>query len=240
MTIAKKLEFCSIFSYCPRDDSKEGLLAKRLVNRIKGDKIMKVRKIIFESSEKEIKEIIREIPASQYVAESVRKFVDKGYFTSYFKDADVILVPIPRSTPIKKGQLWPSYQIAMAMEKEKLGIVKTALLRIKPVQKSSLAPPSRRPKPKDHYESMRVNKLDLDLNDCDVLLVDDVVTRGHTFMGAYWRLIEAFPKVNVKSFAAVQTISNKSEFKKYIYPVEGIIYYRKDEGDCIRRTKRTY
>ena len=95
-------------------------------------------------------------------------------------------------------------------------------MRTKPLPKSSLLPSNQRPKPKDHYESMGVNKVaKLDLQ--RLLLIDDIVTRGHTLMGAAWRVKREFLNVEVKAFAAMRTISNKSKFKKYYDPVRGCI-----------------
>jgi phosphoribosylpyrophosphate synthetase len=81
---------------------------------------------------------------------------------------------------------------------------------------------------------MGINRM-VDLDSQKVIFVDDIVTRGHTFMGAAWRLKKAFPNVEIRAFAAMQTISNKSEFNKYFYPAKGTINYRREIGDCIRR-----
>jgi|GEM_PF-304226 hypothetical protein len=231
--IINELEFCSIFSYCPRDNSDEGLLAKRLMNHIKNDTMIKIKRTVFIKNGGVTVE--KELSASQYVAEVLKKLVNGGYFSDFFQE-DTILIPMPRATPIKKSQLWPSFQIAKAMENEGLGVVRPVLVRTKPVLKSSLASPKQRPKPIDHYESMGINKM-VELGSKKLIFVDDIVTRGHTFMGAAWRLKEAFSNVGITAFAAMQTISNKSEFKNHFYPAKGTINYRRDERDCIRNWK---
>ncbi|RLI78631.1 hypothetical protein DRP04_09895 [Archaeoglobales archaeon] len=232
-TMIEKLEFCSIFSYCPRDESDEGLLAIKLKNCIKNDEIIKIKRTTFKEGRKVT---IEEVPTSQYAAEVLKRLVNERYFSDFFQK-DTILIPVPRATPIKKDQLWPSFQIAKAMENEGLGVVRPILVRTKPVPKSSLVPPKQRPKPKDHYESMGINKV-VKLDSQKLLLVDDVVTRGHTFMGAAWRLKREFSNVEIKAFAAMRTISDKSKFKKYYDPVRGVIFYRHKKGDCLRRESR--
>lgn len=219
-----------MFSYCPKDDSEEGSFAKKVMSWIKNDTVVAVKKPVVR--EGKTKMIQQEMPMSCYVAEQLKILVDKGYFSDFFPK-DVILVPMPRSSPIKKGQLWPAYQIAKAMEDEGLGVVEPLIQRVSPIQKSSYAPPNKRPKPADHFNSMRVSQIvDLDCN--HVLLVDDIVTRGHTFMGAAWRIKVAYPEAEIKAFAAMQTISDKSKFKRYFYPAKGTINYWPNSGTCRR------
>ena len=69
----------------------------------------------------------------------------------------------------------------------------------------------------------------------EIILVDDILTRGHTLIASAWYIHEVFPDVEVKAFAAMRTISNESEFKKLIDPVIGRIKYRPIYDDCLRR-----
>jgi phosphoribosylpyrophosphate synthetase len=71
----------------------------------------------------------------------------------------------------------------------------------------------------------------------NVILVDDIVTRGHTFMGYAWKIEEAYPDVSIHAFAAVRAVSNPDEFKAFYDPVveSGTITYRPDTGDCLSR-----
>ena len=233
--LLEKLEFCSIFSYCPKDNSKEGLFAKKVMYWIKNDTVVKVRKPAVKEGKVMIVE--EEMPMSHYVAEVLKNLVDEGYFSDFFQK-DVILVPMPRSAPLKKGQLWPAYQIAKAMESKELGVVVPLIRRLIPIQKSSYAPPSKRPKPADHFNSMGINRtVEIDLDFERIVLVDDIVTRGHTFMGAAWRVKVTHPDVEIKAFAAMQTISDKSKFIRYFYPSEGLINYWKNSGTCRRDWK---
>jgi len=228
--ILKKLEFCSVFSYCPKDNSEEGSFAKKVMSWIKNDTVVAVKKPVVKDGE--VVTDKKDMSMSCYVAEQLKILIDEGYFSDFFPE-DMILVPMPRSSPIKKGQLWPAYQIAKAMKNEELGIVVPLIQRLVPIQKSSYAPPNKRPKPADHFNSMGVSQIvDFDCN--YVLLVDDIVTRGHTFMGAAWRIKVAYPEAEIKAFAAMQTISDKNKFKRYFYPSKGTINYWANSGTCRR------
>lgn len=57
----------------------------------------------------------------------------------------------------------------------------------------------------------------------DIILVDDVITRGATVLGAVNRLAEAFPSARIRVFAVMRTISNSIKFSKIIEPCIGTI-----------------
>jgi hypothetical protein len=61
--------------------------------------------------------------------------------------------------------------------------------------------------------------------------VDDVVTRGASFVGLVPRLQEAFPGIEIRCFALVRTIST-GEIDRILDPVEGVISY---DGSEFRR-----
>jgi adenine/guanine phosphoribosyltransferase-like PRPP-binding protein len=58
----------------------------------------------------------------------------------------------------------------------------------------------------------------------DVLLVDDVVTRGATLMAAAMRILQAFPRARVRAFAVVRTFSDPGEFDRIESPSAGTIH----------------
>jgi len=213
------LEFGSLLSYCPRSTSQEGELAKKVMRAIKNEGVIRSQ--------------LGDLFAPKFVAKVLKiKIYKKGIFTDFFGE-DTVLVPVPRSSPIRKDSLWPSLQIAKAIEHEGLGTVRPVLKRIKPVPRSSMVPPESRPRPTDHYESIKVEKYKLSSQ--KLLLIDDIVTRGHTFLGSAWCLQKAFPDAKIKAFAAMRTVSIESEFRKIIDPVRGQIIYRPEYNDCLRR-----
>ena len=89
--ILDELEYCSLFTYCPKSVTDKGLTAKTLMSAIKNE-----RSILLQSGE--------EIFASEYIAKVLK--VKKESFWS-FSYENSILVPVPRSAPIKKDFLWP-------------------------------------------------------------------------------------------------------------------------------------
>ncbi|MHB8566723.1 MAG: hypothetical protein ACYC7D_01575 [Nitrososphaerales archaeon] len=68
----------------------------------------------------------------------------------------------------------------------------------------------------------------------DIVLVDDIITRGHTMIGATWRLLEVFPTANIRGFVAMRTISNPSSFSQIYDPAIGSVTYRQETEDCMR------
>jgi hypothetical protein len=57
-----------------------------------------------------------------------------------------------------------------------------------------------------------------------ITIVDDVITRGSTFLAMYQRLAEAFPKAQIRCFAVVRTLSGV-EVDQLVGPVEGIVSF---------------
>lgn len=120
---------------------------------------------------------------------------------------EAVLVPMPRSSPLKKGALWPAQLLAEALVGRRMGLIALPLLeRTLAVRKSSTSPPGGRPTASDHFSSMEVNRLVLP--ECErLVVVDDVITQGATMIAAVSRLVDAYPKLSVSGFAFVRTMS---------------------------------
>jgi len=73
--IINKLEFCPIFSYCPRDESSEGLFAIKFKDWIKNDIMIKIERTAFKEGKKVTVE--RVLPTSQCVAEELKRLVNE-------------------------------------------------------------------------------------------------------------------------------------------------------------------
>ena len=57
----------------------------------------------------------------------------------------------------------------------------------------------------------------------EIVLVDDVVTRGSTAMGGVNRLAEAFPNAKIRAFAIMRVISHEDKFVSVEDPCIGKI-----------------
>ena len=102
-----------------------------------------------------------------------------------------------------------------------MGKSEECLIRETPLPRSSKVSASNRPKAFQHYDSMRVRELLFDPK--EIVLVDDVITRGTTVLGAVNRLAETFPKAFIRVFAVMRTISNPDDFSKIVDPCTGTI-----------------
>lgn len=92
-------------------------------------------------------------------------------------------------------------RLAAALASEGLGHVWRGLQRISAVRKSATAPSGERPTVTDHYDSLTVQPSLI--APTRVVLVDDVVTKGRTLLGAARRVAESFPEPQVLAFARV-------------------------------------
>jgi len=104
------------------------------------------------------------------------------------------------------------------------------LSRSTALPRSSTSLASDRPKAKQHYDSMTVKEL-LD-SPTEIILVDDIITRGATALGAVNKLADSFPDARIRVFAVMRTMSNPLEFSEIIQPCVGTITL--SGGDCWR------
>lgn len=213
-----ELEFGSFLTYSPHGYSETELLSKTAMSDLKNDKYITLNS--------------KQILMSDYLAKGIKKRLDTLPFVEYFK-VNPLLIPTPKSSLSKSNTIWVPQRLANALVKEGLvQDVKSCLQREKPVAKSSKSLPENRPKAIDHYNSMAVQKI-LD-EPKEILLVDDIITRGATLLGAANKLADAFPNARIRAFAFMRTMSNPDEFENIFAPCTGKIILR-DDGSTIRR-----
>ena len=199
-----ELEFGSYLTYTPRGDSDLAKRSRYIRTQLK------------------LEGTLGDPPKfmSQLVAEKIKLGIDKLPF-KHFLGPRVSLVPVPKSSLIKENSLWVPKELAKALSNQGLGGFYPCLKRIFPLQKSSYSIPSNRPKPLDHYNSIKcqplINKPE------EILLIDDVITRGSTLLGCASRIKEIFPSVPIRAFAALRTISDPDDFIKIEDPCIGKI-----------------
>lgn len=144
-----------------------------------------------------------------------------SHFDRFF-DKSAMLVPIPSHHPTKPESLWVPKVIADSLKQNRLGCnVVTCLERTGLVQQSSKSTSQDRPTVKTHYSTLKI-KDRIDMVPQDILLVDDVITRGTTIAAAYIRMAEAYPNARIKAFAAMNT-TFPDRFKDVIDPRTGTI-----------------
>lgn len=211
-----QLQFGALLSYCPRGNSNEIQHSKNVMLALKGDRFVDKPPILM----------------SQWIAQTILNQRTNLQFFSFFQP-DTILIPTPKSSLMRPDTLWVPERIATALVRIGLGKeVVSCVVRKKPVPKSASSLPSERPTPAVHYDSMIVQGRLSEPN--EIVLVDDIVTRGSTLLGAANRLADIFPETHIRAFAAMRTISNPDEFNKVNDPCIGTIELRAS-GDTIRR-----
>ena len=136
---------------------------------------------------------------------------------------DATLVPVPRSAPRRTDDtLWPGRSLARALHDRGLGRdVQQLLERIEAVPKAHGSSGGERPTVSTLSRSLRWRgDLGSDLE--RVVLVDDVVTRGTTFLSALGVIHSVQPRLEVEGFAAIRTMSF-DVVEKPLEPVRGTI-----------------
>jgi hypothetical protein len=181
--VIDRLEFASCYAYSPRGTTEPSLQSKQLCYRIKAG----------------------DAEAIRLAAERVRALHESGAFPGYF-GTDVTLVAVPGRAPLAPGAVSRTERICDALLA--CGLAKDVVMlleRVEPVQKSAYAAPVERPSALEHHATIAVARTLL--VPTRVLLVDDVVTRGATLLGAASRLKDAFPECEERGFALVRTES---------------------------------
>lgn len=203
------LEFATYLSYAPYGTTKEATQSKNIMYLLK----------------QEIPVFNPPIQMSEFIAKNLKTELQNLPFANFFGE-DVSLVPVPKSSLMQKETLWVPQKLVQALCKFGLGKEFNCLVRTKAVNKAAVAKPKDRPKAIDHYSTIEVQKnLEPPKN---ILLVDDVITRGATLLGSASRLCEAFPSVPIRAFAVLRVITNPNEFSKINSPVVGDIKLKPD------------
>jgi len=201
-----EIEYGSLLSYTPRPISDSQKHAQTIMIKLKTDAVLS-----------------SQMTMSEYVADQISKNLDALPFADLFK-VNPILIPTPKSSFSKPGTLWVPQRLTAALVSKSLGKEAISCLsRVTPVEKSAGNSPANRPPAEVHRDSMDVTIM-LD-KPKEILLVDDVVTRGATLLGAANKLAEAFPDARIRAFAVICTRTRHKDFLKINDPYKGLIYH---------------
>lgn len=97
--------------------------------------------------------------------------------------------------------------------------------------KSANSLPEKRPRAINHYDSLGVETVH---EAYEILIIDDVITRGASMMGAVNRLADVFPNAQIRGFAVTRTVSRPEEFRAIEDPQIGSISLAA-KGETFRR-----
>lgn len=199
------IEFGSLLSYSPRGTSDAEKRSRTTMRLLKGDEFVLKPPILMSS----------------FISDVIKRDFAKLPFAHYF-ETNPILVPTPNSSLTRPGTLWVPQRLASALVQRGLGKdVVECLKRVTPLQKAATSLAEDRPKAAQHYASMQVQKMLSEPE--EILLIDDVVTRGATLLGAANKMADAFPSARIRAFAAMRTISRPSDFVATYDPQMGTI-----------------
>lgn len=207
-----EVRFGSFLVYAPRGTSAVSLRAQQFVRALKEERPIGV-------------------PPQSPSDYAVRRLADElstSLLRDLFRDAP-LLVPVPRSSRSVEGGIWPALNIANALVRYGIGAaLLPCLTRVNAVPKSAFAAAGTRPKPSEHYESIEGTRMVTDRP--WLCLIDDVITKGATLLGAATRLQKTFPQANVSAFALVRTLGFVDDIEKIVEPAVGTVTLRGDEA----------
>ncbi len=216
-TSSSDLRFASLLVYSPRGVTEASRRSRQVTIALKQNDLVLTPRWGY-------------VTMTRYFALRLAEELPGTTFPSWFTDAT--LVPIPRSSPQKtRTDLWPARELARAMVDAGIGREVAPLIeRTRAVPKSAYCAPGERPSHDAHRGSFAVVG-GPPLGVTRVVLVDDVVTRGATLLGAALRLRSDLPNVAIVGFAAVRTMS-EGEIAAMLQPCDGGI--RATSGRIVR------
>ena len=205
---ASEVPFGALLTYSPRGDSEMSQSSRKWCYGIKND-------------------------AGRMIETAVSTISDKAKETlGEFFEPDSILVPAPRSSPVKPGGHWSPLRICEELAKAGYGEVKVWLERSESVTKSSTAGIGSRPSAQDHVAT--INPLEQgDLLRRKIIVVDDVITKGSTSFACAKILEVVFPNSEVKVFSMIRTMGLIPDVEGVLDPCRGVLRF---DGNKVDRT----
>jgi hypothetical protein len=210
-TTPRELSFGSLFAYSPHGESELARQSQRLCHQLKRDGFTQPRDGGVLSAQ----------PVLRWIAERIADRRRDLPFADFF-GADVTLVPMPTHAKQKENSLWVPRRLCDEMCRVNLaGAVSACIVRTTAVPKAAQSRPDERPTVEQHVRSMSVDRTIEEFD--DIVLLDDVVTRGATLMAASIKILEAFPRARVRAIAILRTVTDPEDFRSVERPCVGTI-----------------
>jgi hypothetical protein len=214
MPFSSKLRFCSYLCYSPRGASRLSEQSRDVCYGIKSDGFYHARRRPYVDYA--VERLAADLPTYPFLAD---RFAP-----------NVQLVPVPRSSPRKPGDFWPGLRLCEAIRAAGMaGGVLPIIERNTRIRRSALSAKNR-PSPQEQIDTLGLATL---LNPTDTItIVDDIVTRGSTFVATDRLLREAFPGVTIHAFGMVRTLFAE-DATTIVDPIMGTIEFH--EPNHLRR-----
>lgn len=144
-----------------------------------------------------------------------------------------LLVPAPRSAPVKGNELWPAKRICEALVERGLALgMETRLGRSEPVPKAAYSAPDQRPSVKRHVETLHVDSQLIGAP--SITIVDDFITKGRMLFAACTVVQRACATSAVRGFALVRTRNLVPDLERIVDPCVGRIRWNAALADVER------
>jgi hypothetical protein len=156
----------------------------------------------------------------------------------YFPAA-AILVPVPGRASARAEGPWVAHRLACEIQHIGLAAhVWPVLRRAKFLTSSAQAWRWQRPTVAENCESLAFRDIPLPrlaqetaAADTQLVLVDDVVTKGRTLLAAAMRLRERLPRAAIRGFALFRTMGLVGELASLVEPCRGFICWNGFDAD---------
>ena len=202
-----RIQYAACYAYSPKGESDISQRSRRMCARVKN------------GSPKWLK---------TYVTRVHDEFTQQRRFVDFFSE-HTVLVPVPQYLSCAPASLWVAKRLAFALQEAQLGAeVWTGLRRVISVERSSSAWMWQRPTVQRHYQSLTV--IPSMRSPSNIVLVDDVITKGRTLAAAGMRLREAFPGATIQAFALVRTMGFIQDIARLFDPCEGAIRWNGEDA----------
>jgi len=174
-----RFNFFTLLVYSPRGKSANALKSQRLLGSCKNGDIR-----------------FAEMLANKIISEKETVFFENSVF-----------IPIPRSTPLVMGAVFPAKTLAETLVSKGIGnTVLECLKRTKKIPKSSNQfSADERNSVQVHLDSLQITPLII--SEPTIIIIDDVFTLGRTAMASAIKLREVYPDKEIKIFAPFRTRS---------------------------------